>query len=103
MIDPSVLASQRRALSPVKEYARKGGRLPTCECGSCHRCRHRASMRKWRASLPKPPPKPMGPSMSLGRRCDCGQPISNTNRTGFCQYCHRYLTSPAAAERRLAA
>jgi hypothetical protein len=79
----------------------------TCECGTCVKCRRREGMRRYRASLPKAPPKPMGPKMTLGRRCDCGSPISNTNGSGMCQRCwrndyRREKTAQMRAERQAA-
>lgn len=78
---------------PVSRTARQ----LKCICGHCHTCRNREAMRAARDAAPKRPHKPMGPSMALGRRCGCGQPISDKNRTGECQFCHRRQVSPAAS------
>jgi hypothetical protein len=100
VIDPATLQAQRRVFATVTR--RGGGRAPLCLCGFCRTCCHRESMRKWRASLPKRPPKPNGPKMDMGRKCFCGEPIANKNTTGFCQYCHRKLKRPTEARARLA-
>jgi hypothetical protein len=58
-----------------------------CVCGDCRICRNREAMRARRDVKPR---RKGGPSMSLGKRCACGRPIANCNRTGMCALCrHR--------------
>lgn len=88
MHDPAWRDAPKPRIVPER---RRGGRAPSCECGACHKCKNRIAMRAFRASLPKLPGAPRGPRMDAGRSCRCGQPISNKNKSGMCQACHRGL------------
>ena len=80
----------------VQKPVSRTSRELKCVCGRCRTCRNREKMRAFRDAAPKRPYKRRGPSMALGRKCLCGQPISDKNRTGSCQFCHQNRRSPAA-------
>jgi hypothetical protein len=75
-----------RAAPKPRQNTGRGTRPLSCECGECKRCRNRERMREYRAAH-HAPGLPIGPSMSLGRHCQCGAPISNKNASGKCQQC----------------
>ena len=92
-------SDDRPKRKPPLRIVGKGGRPPSCLCGSCRKCRNREAMREARANRDRPPQK-RGRKIDPLRKCmRCFGPIAVVNVTGFCVGCQRRHVRATPARR----